>query len=189
MQTISDSQELEKEKWEKEEGEEEEHRAPSSKAGQRDGASSAAVGVPLPQVKVQISYMEIYQDTGYDLLNPGARPGSLMLTLPKVFDHPPSLSSSSSIFTTITGTGERNSRRESRRTRPLSPRRTQRTRSPPTPPPGVGLSEGGRDNHEPTLFPLACHLHRHHDDQTTGLRGHHKVRTSYTRYNTISGPD
>ena len=35
-------------------------------------------------VKVQISHMEIYQDTGFDLLNPGARPGSLMLTLPKV---------------------------------------------------------------------------------------------------------
>ena len=35
-------------------------------------------------VKVHISYMEIYQDTGYDLLNPGTRPGSLMLTLPKV---------------------------------------------------------------------------------------------------------
>ena len=36
------------------------------------------------EVKVHISYMEIYQDTGYDLLNPGTRPGSLMLTLPKV---------------------------------------------------------------------------------------------------------
>ena len=36
------------------------------------------------KVRVHISYMEIYQDTGYDLLNPGARPGSLMLTLPKV---------------------------------------------------------------------------------------------------------
>lgn len=37
-----------------------------------------------PEVKVHISYMEIYQDTGYDLLNPGAMPGALMLTLPKV---------------------------------------------------------------------------------------------------------
>lgn len=37
-----------------------------------------------PGVRVYISYMEIYQDTGFDLLNPGARPGSLMLTLPKV---------------------------------------------------------------------------------------------------------
>ena len=37
-----------------------------------------------PGVRVHISYMEIYQDTGFDLLNPGARPGSLMLTLPKV---------------------------------------------------------------------------------------------------------
>ena len=36
------------------------------------------------EMKVHISYMEIYQDTGYDLLNPGTRPGSLMLTLPKV---------------------------------------------------------------------------------------------------------
>ncbi len=35
-------------------------------------------------VSVQISYMEIYQDTGYDLLNPGMRPGALMVTLPKV---------------------------------------------------------------------------------------------------------
>ena len=37
------------------------------------------------EVKVHISYMEIYQDTGFDLLNPGNRPGSLMLTLPKVY--------------------------------------------------------------------------------------------------------
>lgn len=35
-------------------------------------------------VSVHISYMEIYQDTGYDLLNPGMRPGALMVTLPKV---------------------------------------------------------------------------------------------------------
>lgn len=33
---------------------------------------------------VHISFMEIYQDTGYDLLNPGARGHSLMVTLPKV---------------------------------------------------------------------------------------------------------
>lgn len=35
-------------------------------------------------VSVHVSYMEIYQDTGYDLLNPGMRPGALMVTLPKV---------------------------------------------------------------------------------------------------------
>jgi len=35
-------------------------------------------------VSVQVSYMEIYQDVGYDLLNPGTRPGALMVTLPKV---------------------------------------------------------------------------------------------------------
>ena len=33
---------------------------------------------------VHVSYMEIYQDIGFDLLNPGSRPGSLMVTLPKV---------------------------------------------------------------------------------------------------------
>ena len=38
-------------------------------------------------VSVHISYMEIYQDTGYDLLNPGMRPGALMVTLPKVHTH------------------------------------------------------------------------------------------------------
>ena len=36
------------------------------------------------EVSVHVSYMEIYQDTGYDLLNPGMRPGALMVTLPKV---------------------------------------------------------------------------------------------------------
>ena len=35
-------------------------------------------------VSIHISYMEIYQDTGFDLLNPGTRPGALMVTLPKV---------------------------------------------------------------------------------------------------------
>ena len=35
---------------------------------------------------VHVSYMEIYQDVGFDLLNPGSRPGSLMVTLPKVRD-------------------------------------------------------------------------------------------------------
>ena len=34
---------------------------------------------------VHISFMEIYQDTGYDLLNPGGRGDSLMVTLPKVW--------------------------------------------------------------------------------------------------------
>ena len=39
---------------------------------------------------IHISFMEIYQDTGYDLLNPGARGDSLMVTLPKVGrDHAP----------------------------------------------------------------------------------------------------
>lgn len=33
---------------------------------------------------VHVSYMEIYQDVGYDLLNAGMRPGALMVTLPKV---------------------------------------------------------------------------------------------------------
>ena len=49
-----------------------------------DGQLKRESGRVGGEVKVHISYMEIYQDTGYDLLNPGARPGSLMLTLPKV---------------------------------------------------------------------------------------------------------
>lgn len=36
------------------------------------------------EVSVHVSHMEIYQDTGYDLLNAGTRPGALMVTLPKV---------------------------------------------------------------------------------------------------------
>ncbi len=36
------------------------------------------------EVSVHVSHLEIYQDTGYDLLNPGMRPGALMVTLPKV---------------------------------------------------------------------------------------------------------
>ena len=36
------------------------------------------------ETTVHISYMEIYQDTGYDLLNPGMRPGALMVEVPKV---------------------------------------------------------------------------------------------------------
>ena len=36
------------------------------------------------EMSVHISYMEIYQDTGYDLLNPGMRPGALMVEVPKV---------------------------------------------------------------------------------------------------------
>lgn len=36
------------------------------------------------ECSVRVSYMEIYQDTGYDLLNAGMRPGALMVTLPKV---------------------------------------------------------------------------------------------------------
>lgn len=35
-------------------------------------------------VSVHVSYMEIYLDVGYDLLNAGTRPGALMVTLPKV---------------------------------------------------------------------------------------------------------
>ena len=38
------------------------------------------------EVSVEISYMEIYQDVGYDLLNAGTRPGALMVILPKVRD-------------------------------------------------------------------------------------------------------
>ena len=48
-------------------------------------ASSKGERERQAEVKVYVSYMEIYQDTGFDLLNPGARPGSLMLTLPKVW--------------------------------------------------------------------------------------------------------
>ena len=33
---------------------------------------------------IHISYMEIYQDTGYDLLNPGCRNDGMLLNLPKV---------------------------------------------------------------------------------------------------------
>ena len=36
------------------------------------------------EMTVHISYMEIYQDMGYDLLNPGMRPGALMVEVPKV---------------------------------------------------------------------------------------------------------
>ena len=38
------------------------------------------------EMTVHISYMEIYQDTGYDLLNPGMRPGALMVEVPKVMN-------------------------------------------------------------------------------------------------------
>ena len=37
------------------------------------------------EIIVNISYMEIYQDTGYDLLNPGNMSDSMMNKLPKVF--------------------------------------------------------------------------------------------------------
>ena len=33
---------------------------------------------------VEVSFMEVYQDTGYDLLNPGSQGHSLMVKLPKV---------------------------------------------------------------------------------------------------------
>ena len=33
---------------------------------------------------IHISYLEIYQDVGFDLLNPGGRGGSMVATLPKV---------------------------------------------------------------------------------------------------------
>ncbi len=35
-------------------------------------------------VTIHISYLEIYQDTGYDLLNPGNRNEGMVLNLPKV---------------------------------------------------------------------------------------------------------
>ena len=50
----------------------------------RSRSASSRSEREMPGVRVHVSYMEIYQDTGYDLLNPGARPGSLMLSLPKV---------------------------------------------------------------------------------------------------------
>ena len=34
--------------------------------------------------RVEVSFMEVYQDTGYDLLNPGSQGNSLMVRLPKV---------------------------------------------------------------------------------------------------------
>lgn len=43
-------------------------------------------------VKVQISYLEIYQETGYDLLNPGLQHGGLVTRLPKVLGTPIMLS-------------------------------------------------------------------------------------------------
>ena len=56
------------------------HEAPS-----RNRSASTRSERERPGVRVHVSYMEIYQDTGFDLLNPGARPGSLMLSLPKVY--------------------------------------------------------------------------------------------------------
>ena len=50
----------------------------------KSDAMKSDEGTVEGEVKVHISYMEIYQDVGFDLLNPGTRPGSLMLTLPKV---------------------------------------------------------------------------------------------------------
>lgn len=38
------------------------------------------------EVSVHISYIEIYQDIGYDLLNPGARTQSYVTPFPKVCD-------------------------------------------------------------------------------------------------------
>lgn len=35
-------------------------------------------------LSVHISYLEIYQDVGYDLLNPGARTQSYVIPFPKV---------------------------------------------------------------------------------------------------------
>ena len=34
--------------------------------------------------RVEVSFMEVYQDIGYDLLNPGSQGNSLMVKLPKV---------------------------------------------------------------------------------------------------------
>ena len=39
---------------------------------------------PEEDWKIEISFMEIYQDVGYDLLNPGSQGGSMMVKLPKV---------------------------------------------------------------------------------------------------------
>lgn len=38
------------------------------------------------ELTVHITYMEIYQDTGYDLLNPGSTTDSMMTELPKVLN-------------------------------------------------------------------------------------------------------
>ena len=38
-------------------------------------------------ITIHISFMEIYQNVGYDLLNPGNRNEGMMLTLPKVLKH------------------------------------------------------------------------------------------------------
>lgn len=61
--------------------------APSKGTENEKNQDELMVGHEVAEVKVHISYMEIYQDTGYDLLNPGTRPGSLMLALPKVHVH------------------------------------------------------------------------------------------------------
>ena len=42
---------------------------------------------PEEDWKIEISFMEIYQDVGYDLLNPGSQGGSMMVKLPKVGVH------------------------------------------------------------------------------------------------------
>ena len=60
------------------------HEAPS-----RNRSASTRSERERPGIRVHVSYMEIYQDTGFDLLNPGARPGSLMLSLPKVYIYIP----------------------------------------------------------------------------------------------------
>ena len=45
---------------------------------------SALESRPDDDITVHISYMEIYQEVGYDLLNPGARTNSPVTPFPKV---------------------------------------------------------------------------------------------------------
>lgn len=46
--------------------------------------SSLEERVGSEDITVHVSFMEVYQDVGYDLLNPGNRNEAMMLTLPKV---------------------------------------------------------------------------------------------------------
>ena len=55
-----------------------------NRCGQGRGGEGEGEGMERQDITVHVSYMEIYQDVGYDLLNAGMRPGALMVTLPKV---------------------------------------------------------------------------------------------------------